>query len=470
MITATEVYFLASLTDVPSYCFIKWCKESLTLYYKLNKNSLKIHQDALKLLKFLKQQYIDKLYESFQKESPKLAFNDHKFTPCENVNDDVIHLLTIMKHKIHGSCFTLADSKLSKERDNIHFEIKANKIVPIKKSRKRKVETDDDEQPRKTLKRNFRTFRNQDMESCWLNSCMQLTLAALDHTNEVSPNGSVLWELLISYKTEDTEQILNPLNVRNILIEKERERISSENVLPQNRLFYFAGTNTKSSRQLKLLSETSRIGQQDCKDFFICLQENKNNWMDVFDLFSFSTLESTRCTQCNLVQGNSIPVGRSFLQVDSPTENMKISDYLATHLNRTTTVTDWRHEDGCGRKVDGIHTFRIQNIDRVQFLTIIVNRISYNLQGALTINSKRIEVESDVTIRGHDDKMVKFKPICVIHHIGHVTGKDTRGHYMADVLDVKSNGWFRTSDDEMPRPIKKVTDNGYIFLLKRVDE
>ena len=308
------------------------------------------------------------------------------------------------------------------------------------------------------------------MESCWLNSCMQLTLAALDHTNEVSPNGSVLWELLMSYKVEDTEQILNPLVVRDILIEKERERISANNILPENRLFHFAGTQTKSSRQLKLLSESSRIGQQDCKDFFICLQENKSNWLDVFELFRFSTVESTQCSQCDTLQGNLIPVSRSFLQVDSPTQNMKMSNYLATHLNQTTTVTDWRHEDGCGRRVNGNHSLRIQNVDKVQFITVIVNRTSYNLQGVLTINSKKIEVQPDVTIRGHDDKMVKFKPICVIHHIGHVTGKDTRGHYMADVLDVKSNGWFRTSDDEMPRPITRVTDKGYIFLLKRVDE
>ena len=40
---------------------------------------------------------------------------------------------------------------------------------------------------------------------------------------------------------------------------------------------------------------------------------------------------------------------------------------------------------------------------------------------------------------------------------------------MADVLDVKSNRWLRTSDDEMPRAITRVTDNGYIFLLKRSD-
>ena len=115
-------------------------------------------------------------------------------------------------------------------------------------------------------------------------------------------------------------------------------------------------------------------------------------------------------------------------------------------------------------------SFRIQNINEALLITVIVNRLSYDLQGVLTVNNRKIEVEPEVTIRGHDDKLVKLKPISVIHHIGHVIGNDTRGHYMADVLDVKSNRWFRTSDDEMPRPITRVTDNGYIFLLMRVDE
>ena len=471
IITATEVYIYVPFPDATSYSFIKWCKESLTLYYKLSENSLKMHQECLKILKNFKQHFVDKLYESFQIDPPKLAFNEHKFTSCEDGNNDIIHILMFMKHKIYGSTFTVENSKLTKERESIQYEIKSNRIVPIKKTRKRKGETDDGEQPKKKPnKRNFRTFRNTDMESCWLNSCMQLTLAALDHTDVVPPNGSDLWELLISYKSEDSEQILNPLNVRNLLIEKERERIAANNILPENRLFHFAGTHTKSLRQLKLLSESSRIGQQDSKDFFFCIQENKSHWMDVFEFFGFSTVESTRCTYCNMVQGDFIPISRSFLQINPPSDNMKLSDFIAAHLNMTTNVTDWRHQDGCGRKGNGIHTFRIQNIDKVQFITVIVNRLSFDLQGVLTINNKKIEVEPDVTIRGHDDKLVKFKPISVIHHIGHVIGNDTRGHYMADVLDVKSNRWLRTSDDEMPRLITRVTDNGYIFLLKRIDE
>ena len=448
---------------------IHWTKQGLLLIQKPSQKSLEIHQDSLKLLIHLKAKYINALFDSFSIEQPSLKCNVEELDQEDNCSDYQYHILTVLKHKLLNKALD-CQVRLSKEKDNILAEVKSNRIFPISKPKRRRTSEEHESSDNKRSKRAFRSFGNPMMESCWLNSCMQLTLAAFDHTEDLAANGSVLWELLIAHKIKDSEQILNPLNVRNILIEKERERISMNNILPENRLFHFAGTNTKSIRQLKLISESSRIGQQDCKDFFICLQENNNNWMDVYNLLRFSTVESTRCTECDTVQGDFIPISRSFLQLDSPQEDMKISDYLAAQLNQTTTVTDWRHQDGCGRKVMGIHSFRIQNIDEVQFITIIVNRISYNLQGALTINNREIEVEPYVKIRGHDDKMVKFKPICVIYHIGHVIGNDTRGHYMADVLDVTSNRWFRTSDDEMPRPITKVADNGYIFLLMRVDE
>ena len=50
---------------------------------------------------------------------------------------------------------------------------------------------------------------------------------------------------------------------------------------------------------------------------------------------------------------------------------------------------------------------------------------------------------------------------------GDVDGDDTFGHYRTDVLDVKTNQWFRTSDEDEPIPISKVTSQGYIYLFKR---
>ena len=295
---------------------------------------------------------------------------------------------------------------------------------------------------------------------------MQLALAALDHSNELSPDGSLLWETLISFRSKDFDQIINPLEVRDIMIEKELQRILMEKTAPENRLFHFAGSTTNNQRGLKQLYEASRLGQQDCKDFFIGLQENKQHWMDVYELFKFSAASKTRCGICRMDQQADTSTSHSFLMFESPEQNLTLSEYLDQHLNRSSNVHGWRHEDGCGNITTGSHSLRIVDISSVKFLTIIVNRLALNGFGIMTINNKKIEVDAEIKIKGHDDTEETFQPISVIHHRGHVSGKDTRGHYMADVQDVRTNQWFRTSDDQLPTAITSITANGYIFLLK----
>ena len=39
---------------------------------------------------------------------------------------------------------------------------------------------------------------------------------------------------------------------------------------------------------------------------------------------------------------------------------------------------------------------------------------------------------------------------------------------MADVCDVKTGKWYKTSDDATPTETSAVTERGYIFLLKKV--
>ena len=103
----------------------------------------------------------------------------------------------------------------------------------------------------------------------------------------------------------------------------------------------------------------------------------------------------------------------------------------------------------------------------LQLLIIIVERLTQNNHGALVINKSNIEMASDISIKGENNKQVQFKPVAVIHHDGDVDGDDTFGHYRTDVLDVKTNQWFRTSDEDEPIPISKVTSQGYIYLFKR---
>lgn len=247
----------------------------------------------------------------------------------------------------------------------------------------------------------------------------------------------------------------------------ERNRIISDHVLPSNRLFHYYETSTTDIKNLERLSEASRIGQQDCQDFFICLNENKKYWQDVVKLFEISTVQKTVCQSCGGVQSNGHSEKHSFLSLDCPTQNMSLSDLIKIRINEAENVEGWRHEDGCGVKTTGKHSRVIQNIENVKFLMFIVPRLFHTIDGGMVIKKTKIEVDSEVDVRSSTGGLVKFTPISVIHHKGYITGNDTRGHYLADVLDVDSNQWMRTSDDAQPKPLTKVTDQGYIFLLKR---
>ena len=51
-------------------------------------------------------------------------------------------------------------------------------------------------------------------------------------------------------------------------------------------------------------------------------------------------------------------------------------------------------------------------------------------------------------------------------HHGIVTGGDTRGHFTTDVC--KNFKWYRFSDDNEPQEISEPTDQGYIYLYKKI--
>ena len=445
----------------------------LTLIETEANNTLQQHQVGMEILRMLKTKYINPLYESFSMETPKLKMSISKFENFCNY-DFLFHVLTILKHKVFEVPYDPQNFSIGKEKESVLSEIKVNRMFPISKprqSRKRGCggDKDESESSNKRSKRLFRSFRNPQMESCWLNSCMQLVLAAFDHLPEVASDGSTLWNLLLSYRMKDEDEIINPLEIRDLLLEKERMRIVSKNVQPVNRLFHYANSTTMDENRLKHMSEASRIGQQDCKDFFECVEQNRECWDDVYNLFRFSITKSTLCMNC---MHESRPAGydsHSFLLFESPQQDVTLHQYVGMHLNESTDVTNWRHEDGCNMIGNGKNSIRLTNVGETKFLTIVVNRLVRSNDGTLSINNRKISIQTDVIIKDANDENHRFQTIAVIYHIGHVTdNNDTRGHYMADVCDAKTGKWYRTSDDNLPSEIKSVSDSGYIFLLKKV--
>ena len=157
-----------------------------------------------------------------------------------------------------------------------------------------------------------------------------------------------------------------------------------------------------------------------------------------------------------------------FFLFDCPDENTSMATLLDREFNKSETVYDWKDEDGCKKKTVGEKSTRIKDLEETNFLVIILKRLT-KVDGNLKIIRQKIPLGADVILQDIKGKSSVFKPIAVIHHRGEVIGNTTRGHYMADVLHMSSNTWFRTSDDEAPKKIPQcgVTNQGYIFLYKK---
>ena len=132
-----------------------------------------------------------------------------------------------------------------------------------------------------------RRFENPDSASCWLNSCLQLVLAAMDFEKQLVNTlfDSELGQELIHLHSISSIQSLDPSSVKEIITLAEDTRISTSlsevgQQIVDRELLHRRAFKIENTR-LNL-----RSGQQCVRDFFICLKENLVNWLGWIYLFS----------------------------------------------------------------------------------------------------------------------------------------------------------------------------------------
>ena len=387
-----DVYLLVKCMDIPY--ILHWTSENLTLYSLGSKEE----KPGQVVLEFVKCEYIDQLYNSFSAPCPKLRSKVKTITAGE---ENMLHVLTLLKHEIFGVSFDFGNLNSEKLLRDIYCELRSHKLFPLSKKRKQPPVKSSTPQNSKKARKDFRTFSNPDNETCWLNSCLQLMLALLDHSAQTfQAEKSELLRFMISLKNSGGTT-LNPLPIRDLVMKVERNRIISEKVVPDNRLFHYYGTSTKDIKKLEKISEDSTYGQQDCKDFFICLNENKKQWQDVVNLFEISTFQKTVCQSCGGTQSDDHSEQHSYLSLDCPNQDMSLKHLINIRINEAEDVEGWRHEDGCRVRTTGKHFKVIQNIEKVKFLLFVVPRLYHTATMAMEINKTKIEVNSEVEVRAY---------------------------------------------------------------------
>ena len=109
------------------------------------------------------------------------------------------------------------------------------------------------------------------------------------------------------------------------------------------------------------------LRQQDCKDFFICLVENRNHWSDVYNILKVKSVSFTKCSSCNNVSSQTEGLSESiFFQYECPPENIQMSSFIQQKLNGSEVVTDWRDESGCKQLTVGSSSTRLQEQSKLE--------------------------------------------------------------------------------------------------------
>ena len=376
-------------------------------------------------------------------------------------SDCGVYLLQFAKHIVFKKNFDFNSEHIEHFRQEMKIEFFTKKIGPVKYVTKTKIKPNKkkDSKITQNLEVPQRRFHNKLLEDCWMNSTLQMILTGLDHLSGLTDNGSTLWSTLIYLKNQDKQKALDPLPVKKLLISKENARLQDD---IGNPLMIFQPAGNRVPNQLL------QIGQQDAKDFFICLKQNQIHWPDVFNRFKVRMRSISECRRCGHRSSPAKSNEYMFLEFSCPDSGTKMSTYMKKRMEQPEIRFEWRDEDGCGQRSEAKYYSKIENIEETEFIIILLERL-VNFGNGPTILRNNVLLDQEVQLTDIQNRSSKFRPLAVIFHIGNVQGQDGYGHYKADVRNLDGN-WYRTSDDMMPQKIRgdEVSDQGYIFLYQKV--
>ena len=270
-----------------------------------------------------------------------------------------------------------------------------------------------------------------DGETCWLNAILQMILSAMDHQSSFEEMNSSLGRQMLSFQGKT---LIDSRPIKSLL---------------QHEL------NTSANRYQEIME-----GQQCARDALIILNENKERWMDIYNMLFQSIRQTSTCKHCQ--NKYSFDIDQLYSEVMCPDDNVNLKDILENTFNNHETVQ---------YRCDVCHVYghaelqnRIITEASSQFLIIQVKRVieSYN--------NKTIATEN-VILFDSSGVPRTYTPIAIIHHRGGfgLNVRTTR-HYMADVKCHQDNMWYHTSDASTPTPLREeqVSKKAYVVLYRRV--
>ena len=220
-----------------------------------------------------------------------------------------------------------------------------------------------------------RRFKNPDMATCWLNSCLQLLLCAMDQKKDEEFNSELGTELK-NLQTNQSQDCLDPTIVKDIIVTCEDTRIAT-------RLSEISQDMNKEEmeRQIRRIQSCRldlRAGQQCVRDFFVALQENLVNWPDIYCFFAFQVVNSTKCLNCSKISASEATMMYEELEVPSDESSLRIG--IEQFFNGA-EIVDHHCNEGCKKHGYGEKRTTLKSIKDTKFIILILKRAVFSETG-----------------------------------------------------------------------------------------
>jgi hypothetical protein len=118
---------------------------------------------------------------------------------------------------------------------------------------------------------------------------------------------------------------IDPTYLKSIIVMAEDTRIAIRKSEVMNQIL----EKHELKRQLKCVDDLHLklgTGQQCVRDFFLCLKENLESWIDVYQLFCVNIIFSTTCLHCN--RKSESEQNQLYVEIDVPPNESNLNEYV----------------------------------------------------------------------------------------------------------------------------------------------
>ena len=215
-----------------------------------------------------------------------------------------------------------------------------------------------------------RRFQNPDMATCWLNSCLQLVLSAMDQNTSDYLFNSELGVELKRLQLNHSRGSLDPTNVKDILVTCEDTRIATR----LSELESEINNQEELEKQCRLVQSfrlNLRTGQQCVRDFFVLLNENIFSWPDIYAFFAFQIVTSTTCSSCKMRSESESTQIYEEMPVPPDQSSLK---FQAEQFFNESLIVESQCQDGCKERGLGERRTTLKSCRDSKFIILIFSR------------------------------------------------------------------------------------------------